>query len=610
MNIKGLLSFIVLVGSMLMLSAQQDTIFIPGGAANAGRLETEIATNVASKPNAVYELEAGQLHFTKAAINFDDTLSTLTIVGEAGGNKPFLMALEDNGVTHPSHIVRGNLALKNIYFVNKEFNNGTLMPVDGMGGSSDLGIFNVQGKNQSIVVDDCVIEFLGFTFIRADVTDGMVVKYTNNYFRDNFDQNQWWRGRLIYAPSLPMDTFIFANNTVTGAGLPLLQEKAACLYGFFDHNTFINCHKYVFLNPYNYESYITNNLFVNCNWVGEDINIILSHQDPDPLPIGIVGLDTIKASPEIVVQDRFIIDSTTIDAQFSDFANYKWYAGNNVVWNDPMHADYYNGAYNTVGNYPLSYITWFDNNAPHQVENIPNIWVNDRTQQLVDDHESIKMDANMYDIMDPGLKTPALADTNVAQQLAIWNRLRFSVPDEMGTPVFDDYFFGDNDQTTFPGVENENDTNAPGISKIADFVEDFTYTAPLTSLIDQKPVGALTWWEEAYDLGASQDAVAVAYARQNPLSNDVAALTQYELKNYPNPFNGLTTIEFKLETSSEVRLRVLDVRGKVVRVLKNGTLAAGAHSFDFDASDLNAGVYLYELNTAQHTLIGKMIVSK
>ncbi|MEM6804560.1 MAG: T9SS type A sorting domain-containing protein [Bacteroidota bacterium] len=599
-----------MANSFLHLYAQQDTIFIAGGPSNAGLLETEIAANIATKPNAVYKLEAGQLHFTKAPINYDDTLSTLTIVGETGGKKPFLMNLEDNGVTHTSHIVRGNLVLKNIYFVNKEFNNGTLLPIGGGGAASDLGIFNVQGKQQNISVEDCVVEFLGFTFIRADVTDGMSVKFVNNYFRDIFDQNQWWRGRIIYTPALPIDTLIFSNNTVTGAGLPLLQEKAVTLYGFYDHNTFINCHKYVFLNPYGFETYFTNNLFINSDWVGEDINIILSHQDPDPYPHGIVGLDTIEANPDIVVQSRFQIDSATIDPMFGDFSNYKWYAANNVVWNDPMHADYYNGAYNTVGDYPVSFITWFDSNSPHEVENVPSVWVNARTQQLVDDHASIKMDANMYDVMDPGLATPALADTNVVQNLAIWNRSQFRVADETRTPDFTDYLFGDNDQKTFPGVENENDDSNPGINKISDFVEDFTYTSAITSLIDGNPVGALHWWDQAYDLGIAQTEVSEAYQREFPLSIDPALLTQYELKNYPNPFTGITTIEFKLESSQEINLRILDIRGKEIKSLQNGMLYQGTHSFQFDGSELAPGLYLYELSTAEHTLKGKMLLSR
>lgn len=67
--------------------------------------------------------------------------------------------------------------------------------------------------------------------------------------------------------------------------------------------------------------------------------------------------------------------------------------------------------------------------------------------------------------------------------------------------------------------------------------------------------------------------------------------------NYPNPFNPATTIEYALPTTSEVRIAVYDVLGRVVRVLEDGVLPAGRHRVMFDATGLASGVYVARLET-------------
>ena len=70
--------------------------------------------------------------------------------------------------------------------------------------------------------------------------------------------------------------------------------------------------------------------------------------------------------------------------------------------------------------------------------------------------------------------------------------------------------------------------------------------------------------------------------------------------NYPNPFNPHTAIPFTLAAAGAVRLRVYDLRGRLVRTLWDGPLAAGAHRLDWDGRNaagrpVASGVYLYRL---------------
>ncbi len=65
---------------------------------------------------------------------------------------------------------------------------------------------------------------------------------------------------------------------------------------------------------------------------------------------------------------------------------------------------------------------------------------------------------------------------------------------------------------------------------------------------------------------------------------------------YPNPSQATSVIRFSLARESPVQLTVVDVRGVTVRVLADGTLAAGEHLFHWDGTDaqgrvLPAGLY-------------------
>jgi len=81
-------------------------------------------------------------------------------------------------------------------------------------------------------------------------------------------------------------------------------------------------------------------------------------------------------------------------------------------------------------------------------------------------------------------------------------------------------------------------------------------------------------------------------------------------QNYPNPFNPSTTISFSIPTSEFVTLKVYDVLGRELATLVNENLSAGNYSYNFDASNLTSGVYLYKLQAGKYSETKKMILSK
>jgi hypothetical protein len=66
-------------------------------------------------------------------------------------------------------------------------------------------------------------------------------------------------------------------------------------------------------------------------------------------------------------------------------------------------------------------------------------------------------------------------------------------------------------------------------------------------------------------------------------------------KARPNPFNPRTKIEFGTSREGRATVRVFDIRGRLVSTVVDKVLAAGNHSYDFDASKLSSGIYFMRL---------------
>jgi len=84
-------------------------------------------------------------------------------------------------------------------------------------------------------------------------------------------------------------------------------------------------------------------------------------------------------------------------------------------------------------------------------------------------------------------------------------------------------------------------------------------------------------------------------------------------QNRPNPFNPATTIAYEIAEPGWVRLRIFDVRGRLVRQLVDRALAAGPHDVTWMGDDeqrrgVGSGVYFYRLDTARQSLTRRMVL--
>lgn len=104
-----------------------------------------------------------------------------------------------------------------------------------------------------------------------------------------------------------------------------------------------------------------------------------------------------------------------------------------------------------------------------------------------------------------------------------------------------------------------------------------------------------------------QEAIGVSVSTDD--EEEIPGTTLLE-QNYPNPFNPTTTIQYNLPTAGQVRLSVFNILGQEVDVLVNSTQSSGAHTVNFDASNLSSGIYLYQLRTADVVLTRRMTLIK
>lgn len=81
-------------------------------------------------------------------------------------------------------------------------------------------------------------------------------------------------------------------------------------------------------------------------------------------------------------------------------------------------------------------------------------------------------------------------------------------------------------------------------------------------------------------------------------------------QNYPNPFNPTTAITFSVPEAGFVNLSVFDLLGQKVAELVNSTINAGTYTMDFDATNLQSGIYFYTMKAGSFTETRKMMLTK
>jgi len=167
--------------------------------------------------------------------------------------------------------------------------------------------------------------------------------------------------------------------------------------------------------------------------------------------------------------------------------------------------------------------------------------------------------------------------------------------------------------STFCEITTDNGTTWTKLAILSASSPQNTFVHVVKSLESYKGQTVKLRWRYKTDgsnsaYGVGLDEVFVTYYCD---INETSSPVDFKLlQNYPNPFNPSTTISFNLQSASNVKLAVYNQAGAEVAVITESHLNQGAHSFNFDGSKLNSGVYYYTLTANNQQKSGKMLLVK
>ena len=79
----------------------------------------------------------------------------------------------------------------------------------------------------------------------------------------------------------------------------------------------------------------------------------------------------------------------------------------------------------------------------------------------------------------------------------------------------------------------------------------------------------------------------------------------------PNPSNGIFTLNLGLKKQASMKVELLDLTGKLIRIIFNTeTVSGGNHTFNFNISGLDAGIYLLKIKDETTAKTIKLVVTQ
>ena len=130
---------------------------------------------------------------------------------------------------------------------------------------------------------------------------------------------------------------------------------------------------------------------------------------------------------------------------------------------------------------------------------------------------------------------------------------------------------------------------------------------------------ALTWsgsTELSFKVTDSQGAydsltVALTVTGESGVKQAQGMPASFELsRNYPNPFNPVTTIPFAVPHQTKLTINIFNARGEQVETLLSHDVAAGYHILNWDASNNAAGLYFIQMKAPGFIKIQKCLLIK
>lgn len=87
-------------------------------------------------------------------------------------------------------------------------------------------------------------------------------------------------------------------------------------------------------------------------------------------------------------------------------------------------------------------------------------------------------------------------------------------------------------------------------------------------------------------------------------------INTYQLKNYPNPFNGQTKIYYSIPANEEISIKVYNSLGQEIKELYRGYRTIGSYIINWKPGNISSGVYLVVFQTPSQIITNKTIYLK
>jgi hypothetical protein len=449
------------------------------------------------------------------------------------------------------------------------------------GNGGGWAFFNFGGAGLRLEVDNCIMEHTWWTWVGGPPADTRVF-FNNDYFV-NLDGHTCRRnGGVTDFNGIGItheDTLSVQNCTHVNVQGTLYKFR----YGvnvdkvIFNHNTFVDCSGFVFMNNGDQSNMsVTNNIFVNVQLQGYSDTLQTEDKgevDMDSLAMGLVNLR---------VDSTFLANGA------------RFYADRNLAYWDPS----LNDIISTLNTNAVDGRTdWVSQMIP----------MNSRTAAIFADNVTYPYCVNGRWIQDT---LPNFVDTDVlfGDQLTALKAYSIACVDvSYGTPL----------------ASWRQSTNAEASNFVyADWPIpinlSYDNTALLTAGLFDYPLGDLDWFPTQYAAWKAQEAHELAHIQKVLNTGDPTAVgktdqlpEEFQLgQNYPNPFNPSTDISYTIAKAGNVTLKVYNMLGQCVTTLVNGHQAANTYTVKFNASGLSSGVYLYELRAGSSVITKKMVLMK
>ncbi len=564
-------------------STRNDTLVVKddiefGGTTPPNTLYLLMQSDSLAPASRVYELKNGGIY---SLVNNPVTSSThktiirgqteTSLKKSTGTAPPVVSGAFGTGINTGGGInINKELLIKNI---DLEIGNSS-------GNSVGWAFFNFSAAGQRLQVDNCIMEHTWWVWVGGPPADSRVF-FTNDYMVNLDGHNCRRNGGVTDFNGTGIthqDTLSVQNCTHVNIQGTLYKFR----YGvsidkvIFNHNDFIDCSGFVFMNNGDQSNMsVTNNIFVNVQLQAYSDTLQSADAgevDMDSLAMGLVNLRS--DSTFLANGARFYADKNLAywDASLSDIvstlntgavdARTDW-RSQMITMNSRTTALFANDA-----GYPyLVNGTWL--NVLPTFANTDNLF----TTQLA----ALKA----YSI--------ACVDVTYGTPLASWR--------QAANPEGSNFVFAD-----WPIPINLSYTDA----------------TLLTAGMGGFPLGDLNWFPTQYADWKAQESGELAQIAHVLATGDITAVGKtdqlpetFQLgQNYPNPFNPSTEINYTISKAGNVTLKVYNMLGQCVSTLVNSYQAANTYSVKFNASSLASGVYLYELRAGNNVITKKMVLMK